>query len=77
MLHLRADWLLRYLRICAKHEVPLAELWADPTPTNRFDIAARLRDVRPPLEERNLDREPREASAFEVNGPLVRERLLA
>ncbi|PHP28645.1 TniQ family protein [Limimaricola cinnabarinus] len=66
MPHLRADWLLRPLRICERHEVPLVALWAEPALTQRFDFTARLTEIRASLEQGHLDCEPREASAFEA-----------
>ncbi|PHP28690.1 TniQ family protein [Limimaricola cinnabarinus] len=66
MPHMRADWLLRHLRVCTEHEMPLVDLWADPASTVRFDFAARLAEIRTSLEEGGLDGEPREASLFEL-----------
>ncbi|MBB3712808.1 hypothetical protein FHS00_002403 [Limimaricola variabilis] len=63
---MRADWLLRQLRVCTEHEMPLVDLWADPASTVRFDFAARLAEIRTSLEEGELDGEPREASLFEL-----------
>mgnify|MGYP000144389280 CR=1 FL=1 len=66
MPHMRADWLLRHLCVCTKHETPLIGLWADPTPTVRFDFTVGLAEFRARLQGSELDLEPREASLFEL-----------
>ena len=43
---MRGDWQLREANICLQHNHPLVELWSSDRPRERYDIAARLFEVK-------------------------------
>jgi hypothetical protein len=42
---MRGDWLLRNVNLCIQHEHPLVDLWKFDSPTNRYDVGARLTEI--------------------------------
>ncbi|TNJ46307.1 TniQ family protein, partial [Phaeobacter sp. B1627] len=57
---MRGDWLLRSVNLCCRHHHPIVPLWDVARPSERFDSAARLRDLAPGIMAGVFDR-PRSA----------------
>lgn len=43
MMALRGDWLVREVKVCCRHELPLIAMWESDTPLDRYDTAAQFR----------------------------------
>ncbi|WP_242494170.1 TniQ family protein [Salipiger sp. IMCC34102] len=56
LMAMRGDWLLRSVNLCCRHHHPLVPLWEVAKPAERFDSAARLRDLAPKIMAGAFDR---------------------
>lgn len=63
---MRGDWLLRSVNLCCRHHHPLVPLWDAARPAERFDSAARLRELAPRIMAGAFDRPRSAPTAYDL-----------
>ena len=61
----RGHWLYRHVTFCQVHDHPLVPLWRRAKLTERYDTAARFREIAPSILAGELDRPSREVTDFD------------
>lgn len=62
---MRGDWQMREANVCVRHHHPLVPLWTFKTPRDRFDFAARLREIETDILTGRLDKLESPPSAYD------------
>lgn len=63
---LRGDWQMREVNVCVHHGHPMVHLWKSDTPRDRYDIGARLREIRQDILSGALDRPETPPSPYDL-----------
>jgi hypothetical protein len=62
---MRGDWHMREANVCVRHHHPLVPLWTFKTPRDRYDFAARLREIETDILTGRLDQPASPPSAYD------------